>query len=116
MGIQMRGARGVIIDGGTRDLDELSDDTFEGFPVFARFFDPVGPRWLDAEYNVPIRVGGATVLPGDVVVADGDGIIVVPHDIARDVARYAHQELRNDKISRRAKYDELGLEPDETVI
>ncbi len=48
---------GVVIDGGTRDLDELSDDTSEGLPVFARFFNPVGPPWLDAENNVPIRVG-----------------------------------------------------------
>jgi regulator of RNase E activity RraA len=89
MGIQMRGARGVIIDGGTRDLDELSADTFEGFPVFARFFDPVGPRWLDTEYNVPIRVGGATVLPGDVVVAEDEAILFFPPEILDDVVQRA---------------------------
>jgi regulator of RNase E activity RraA len=97
MGIQMRGARGVIIDGGTRDLDELSADTFEGFPVFARFFDPVGPRWLDAEYNVPIRVGGATVLPGDVVVAEDEAILFFPPEILDQVVRdaRARQELED---------------------
>lgn len=97
MGIQMRGARGVIIDGGTRDLDELSQDTFEGFPVFARFFDPVGPRWLDAEYNVPIRVGGATVLPGDVVVAEDEAMLFFPPEILGDVVQKARarQELED---------------------
>jgi regulator of RNase E activity RraA len=97
MGIQMRGARGVIIDGGTRDLDELSDDTFEGFPVFARFFDPVGPRWLDTEYDVPIRVGGATVLPGDVVVAEDEAILFFPPEILDDVVQKARarQELED---------------------
>lgn len=97
MGIQMRGARGVIIDGGTRDLEELSADTFEGFPVFARFFDPVGPRWLDAEYNVPIRVGGATVLPGDIVVAEDEAMLFFPEEILDDVVQKARarQELED---------------------
>jgi regulator of RNase E activity RraA len=67
-------------------------------------------------YDIPVEVGGVLVHPGDIVVADGDGVIVVPRDIARDVAKYAHQELRSDKASRRRKYDELGLEPDETVM
>ena len=97
LGIQMRGARGVIIDGGTRDLDELSEDEFAGFPVFARFFDPVGPRWLDVEYNVPIRVRGATVLPGDVVVAEDEAILFFPGEILAQVVRdaRARQELED---------------------
>ncbi len=97
MGIQMRGARGVIIEGGTRDLEELSEDTFEGFPVFARFFDPVGPRWLDTEYNVPIRVGGATVLPGDVIVAEDEAILFFPPEILDQVVQgaRARQELED---------------------
>ncbi len=49
------------------------------------------------------------------VVADSDSVIVVPRALAKDVALYAHQELRNDKVSHREKYAQLGLEPDETV-
>ena len=119
MGIQMRGARGVIIDGGTRDLDELSDDTFEGFPVFARFFDPVGPRWLDAEYNVPIRVGGATVLPGDIIVAEDEAILFFPPEILPQVVRdaRARQELEDYErdLLKQKKYrirDVYPLHPD----
>ena len=65
--------------------------------------------------DIPVVVGSVLVHPGDVVVADGDGVIVVPQAIARDVSIYAHQELRGDKVSRRKKYEELGLPPDETV-
>lgn len=55
------------------------------------------------------------VRPGDVVVADGDGVIVVPSAIAADVARYARRELEQDKQGRRALYDAMGIPPDETV-
>jgi 4-hydroxy-4-methyl-2-oxoglutarate aldolase len=48
-------------------------------------------------------------------VADGDGVIVVPRKLAVDVARYAHLELKNDKVERRRLYENAGLPPDETV-
>ena len=47
--------------------------------------------------DVPVAIGGVTVHPGDVIVADGDGVIVVPRKIAKDVAKYAHKELYKDK-------------------
>ena len=55
------------------------------------------------------------VHPGDVVVADGDGVIVVPRDIAREVAKHAHAEHVRDMAGRRRLYDALGMPPDETV-
>jgi regulator of RNase E activity RraA len=66
-------------------------------------------------HNIPIEVGGVIVNPGDVVVADGDGVIVVPREKAFDVARYAHQELRNDKDARRRMYESEGRQLDESV-
>jgi 4-hydroxy-4-methyl-2-oxoglutarate aldolase len=56
-----------------------------------------------------------TVHPGDVVVADGDGVIVVPRQIAFEVADHAWRELDQDKRSRRQLYDALGMTLDETV-
>ena len=65
--------------------------------------------------DIPVRVGGVVVNPGDIVVADGDGVIVVPRNKAYDVAKYARQELNNDKVGRRKLYESLGWEPDDTV-
>ncbi len=108
MGIQLRGAAGVIIDGGTRDLEELSADPFEGFPVFARFFDPIAPLWWDTEYNVPIRVGTVTVLPGDIVVAEDEAILFFPPEILDQVVRDARgrQEVEDYErdLLRQKKY------------
>ena len=66
-------------------------------------------------HNIPVQVGGVLVNPGDVVVADGDGVIVVPRALAVQVAQYAHQELRNDKAARRRMYEEQGRTLDDTV-
>jgi regulator of RNase E activity RraA len=64
----------------------------------------------------PVVVGGVTVRPGDVVVADGDGVVVVPHEAAENVASYAHQELSADKKSRRRLYEAAGRELDESLL
>ena len=65
--------------------------------------------------DIPVNIGGVTVFSGDIVVADGDGVIVVPRKFAFDVAKYAHQELRNDKEARRRKYETLGIPLDDSV-
>ena len=66
-------------------------------------------------FDVPVAVGGVQVRPGDVVVADGDGVIVVPAAVAREVAAHARRELANDKAARRKMYEELGLPLDDSV-
>lgn len=60
-------------------------------------------------------MGGVLINPGDVVVADGDGVIVVPKGIVREVAKYARRELTNDEAVRGKPYEARGWEPDETV-
>ena len=109
-----RGARGYVIEGGVRDTDEL---ILEKVPVWSAFVSQpmVQARLQFDSAGVPVAVGGATVKPGDVVVADGDGVIVVPRGLARDVARHARRELTGDKAGRRKLYVELGMELDDTV-
>lgn len=110
----LKGAVGYLSNGGVRDTDEI---TLQKIPFWSKMCSQgmvQGRLQFDA-YDVPVVVGGVLVHPGDVVVADGDGVIVVPRALAKDVALYAHQELRNDKVSRREKYAALGLEPDATV-
>ena len=85
LGMQARGIVGFVIDGAVRDVSELRE---LAFPTFARgtataAADLGGPR---GEVNVPIACGGVVVNPGDIVVADEDGIVVVPPAIAADVA------------------------------
>ena len=69
-----------------------------------------------SEKNVPVAIGGVAIYPGDVIVADGDGVIAVPRAVARDVAKFASRELHNDKNNRKAKYDVLGWAHDKTVL
>ena len=66
--------------------------------------------------DIPVSIGGVVICPGDIIVADGDGVIAVPRKIAKDVAKYAHRELFNDKNPRREKYEKLGWELDESVV
>jgi regulator of RNase E activity RraA len=110
-----RGAVGFLLNGGgIRDTDEV---ILQKIPVWSKFIsqpmDQARIRFI--EKDIPIAIGGVAVYPGDVVVADGDGVIVVPRKVARDVAKYAKQEMDADKASRRQKYIELGMELDDTV-
>jgi regulator of RNase E activity RraA len=111
----INGAVGYVSIGGVRDTDEIILQKIPFWSAMVSQGMVQGRLQFDA-CDIPVVVGGVLVHPGDVVVADGDGVIVVPQDIARDVSVYAHQELRGDKVSRRKKYEELGLPPDETVL
>jgi regulator of RNase E activity RraA len=62
-----------------------------------------------------VVVGGVLVMPGDVVLADGDGVVVVPRAQAERVATYAHETLAGDKAARRGLYEQLGLPADDSV-
>jgi 4-hydroxy-4-methyl-2-oxoglutarate aldolase len=110
----IHGAQGVVTSGGVRDTDECR---MQKVPIFAQFISQsmTQGRIEYLEHNVPITVGGVRVNPGDLVVGDGDGVVVVPQDRIEDVARYARQESDNDRRGRRAMYEQLGWEPDETV-
>ena len=89
-----------------------------GMPVWSyhtsQGMDQARIRYL--EKNCPIAIGGVAIYPGDVVVADNDGVIVVPRKVAYDVAKYAWQEMNGDKKSRQELYKALGKELDDTVI
>ncbi|WP_243230765.1 fumarylacetoacetate hydrolase family protein [Microbacterium sp. CIAB417] len=82
---QTRGAAGVVTDGGVRDFDAVAEI---GLPVFSQGAHPsvLGRRHVPWESDVAIACGGATVLPGDIIVGDGDGVLVIPPGIAEEVA------------------------------
>jgi len=109
-----KGARGYVSGGAVRDTDELILQKIPFWSLFISQKMVQGRLQFDAR-DIPVSVGGVTVNPGDVVVADGDGVIVVPRKLAREVARHAHAEHKRDKESRRKKYLELGIKLDDTV-
>jgi regulator of RNase E activity RraA len=110
-----RGAAGYVTNGGMRDTDEM---ILQKIPFWSRLISQsmVQGRLRFDAMDVPVSVGGVVVHPGDIVVADGDGVIVVPRKLAYDVAKYAHQELSNDKVGRRKLYEAMDRELDDTVL
>jgi 4-hydroxy-4-methyl-2-oxoglutarate aldolase len=114
LGCVRRGARGFVSNAGVRDTDEI---VLQKVPFWSAFCSQsmVQGRLAYESTNVPVEVGGVLVRPGDVVVGDGDGVIVVPSEAALDVARYADEEHRRDMAHRRKHYDALGMKPDGTV-
>ncbi|MBO0980068.1 fumarylacetoacetate hydrolase family protein [Microbacterium sp. SD291] len=80
-----RGAAGVVTDGGVRDFDAVAEI---GLPVFSRGAHPsvLGRKHVPWDVDVTIACGGATVQPGDIIVGDGDGVIVIPPALAAEVA------------------------------
>lgn len=111
---KLRGCVGVVTSATARDTDEIIT---QRIPLY--FKQPgrgIRPGRNEIEsVNRPVVVGGVTVIPGDVIVADGDGVLVVPRAQAEAVARYARQILDGDKAARRALYQKLGLPLDESV-
>jgi 4-hydroxy-4-methyl-2-oxoglutarate aldolase len=95
---QKRGVAGFIVDGVIRDIGESRAN---GFPLFARGRSPIpAAKEGPGEINHPIRCGGVVVHPGDIVVADDEGIVVVPHARAVEFLRKAQAKVEADsKVS-----------------
>ena len=109
-----KGAVGVVTNSTARDTDEIIT---QQVPLYFR-----GPGrgirpWRNEleSVNLPIQVGGVQVRPGDVIVADGDGVVCVPREVAAQVAVNAHAILRGDKEVRRKLYEDLGLPADSSI-
>jgi regulator of RNase E activity RraA len=111
---QIAGAVGVVTDATARDTDEIIT---QKVPLYFR--KPgrgIRPGRNEVEsVNRPVVVGGVLVNPGDVIVADGDGVVVVPRARALEVAGFAHRIIEADKEGRRELYRQTGREMDSSV-
>ena len=86
--LEVRGCAGIVTDGGLRDAEDIANLTMPSFCA-----NPSAPTNLTKhqalDLNVPIGCGGVAVFPGDIAVGDGDGVIIVPAEIADDIAAEA---------------------------
>jgi 4-hydroxy-4-methyl-2-oxoglutarate aldolase len=91
-----KGVRAACIDGGIRDTHQIKD---KKFPVYYKHRIPNGSlgRCLITHYQVPIKIGDVLIKPGDVILADIDGVICVPRDVAYEVLVRAEEILANEK-------------------
>jgi regulator of RNase E activity RraA len=111
---QLAGAVGVVTDATARDTDEI---VTQQVPLYFR--EPgrgIRPGRNEIEsVNRPVVVGGVLVNPGDVIVADGDGVIVVPRPLALEVAGFARRIMAGDQDARRSLYEQAGREEDASL-
>ena len=112
-GAYARGFEGAVLDGGVRDITEIRRDY--DFPVFSRSASPgttLG-RFKTLGANIPVVCGGIVVNPGDIIVADIDGVVVVPKALAAEVLKMAQEidkrELEQAKLIVQARSLKEGL-------
>jgi 4-hydroxy-4-methyl-2-oxoglutarate aldolase len=107
--LKANGVTGVVLDGGCRDV---AVPKAAGFPVWSKAISAQGTvKETLGDVNVPIVCGGQIVSSGDVIIADDDGVVVVPRDAAADIAaKSAAREAREDQIRLRYEAGELGID------
>lgn len=107
--LKKRGVRGLIIEAGCRDLRELEE---MGFPVWSRYISAQGTVKASlGDINLPLVCAGQSIIPGDVVIADDDGVCIVPRKTVPDAIIASQARIKKEEVNR-AKFlnGELGLD------
>ena len=104
-----RNAAGVVVDGAIRDRRQILEMAFPAFAAGLTPADNYGRLDL-VELDVPIECAGARVAPGDLVLADGDGVVVIPRALAADAIRLAEEQTEGEEQLRAALSRGVGVE------
>jgi 4-hydroxy-4-methyl-2-oxoglutarate aldolase len=99
--LKLKGVRGYLVDGGTRDVDMIVE---LGFPVFCSFATPadIGGRWIPDSFGAPVTIGAVTIASGDYVLADADGAVVIPQAIAEAAVTRTEEVAQTENAVRSA--------------
>jgi 4-hydroxy-4-methyl-2-oxoglutarate aldolase len=102
--LKARGVAGAVLDGGCRDVRAVLD---EGFPVFTRFVTPEDStwRWKLRSTQLPVTIGNVQIEPGDWILGDDDGVVVVPAGVAEEVLAEAEAKVATEDEIRAAVRD-----------
>lgn len=114
LGVMERGGVGIVTNGQCRDTGEVA---MQKTPVAckSRGRTIIPGRIEVVEMQTPVGIGGAQVRPGDIIGCDDDGLVVVPIEVAREVALHAKEVLLADMRARGRRYEKLGMAPDASV-
>ena len=98
--LKLRAIRGYVVDGGCRDVDFIRRLEW---PVFCRYYTPadVVGRWLAEGLGEPIEIGGVSIITGDYLLADIDGVVVIPAGIAEEVVAKTEEIINTESALRR---------------
>jgi regulator of RNase E activity RraA len=111
--LKLKGVRGYVVDGGCRDVNFIIN---QNFPVWYRYHTPrdVVGYWLPDQYEAPIVIGEVTIHPGDLVLGDRDGMVILPQDQAEAIVDAAEQAIGTENQVRTAILD--GVDPQEAYL
>lgn len=108
-----KGVLGFVVDGGCRDVGFIRS---LGFPTFCRYHTPadIVGQWKVTAMGQPIHIGEVTIEPGDYILGDEDGVIVIPHSLAEPVIRDAETMMRTESQVRKAI--RAGVDPQQAYL
>lgn len=108
-----KGVRGYVVDGGCRDTDFI---LALGFPVFCSFTTPkdIVARWVPDRFGEPITIGEVTIRSGDYLIADRDGVVIIPGAVAEEAVRRTEEVMQTENKVRSAILG--GMDPQEAYL
>ena len=111
--LNFRGVRGYVVDGGCRDTDFILE---LGFPVFCSFTTPkdIVGRWVPDRFGEPLTIGEVTIRTGDYLLADRDGVVIIPGSIVNEVVSKTEEVLQTENTVRTAIL--AGMDPQEAYL
>jgi 4-hydroxy-4-methyl-2-oxoglutarate aldolase len=111
--LKLKGVRGYVADGGCRDVGFILE---LGFPVWCRYFTPrdIVGYWLPDQFDQPIRIGEVTIRPGDLVLGDRDGMVILPEARAEEIVTAAEKAIATENRVRKAIL--AGVDPQEAYL